>query len=159
MRLINRKKILIALLLVTGVGFAEDADPVILDLKVPLAESADLLPAKLGASVYLIQSDWARVSEIGEDAAIWLRNYDRKKNIILQQVISLTLEIREPSNLRRGNLIAEKDVVVRYWPSKNDAGDSEFRIVQDLEELSHELKVEAYHLGREIEAILRSHFK
>lgn len=159
MELNSMKMLILILLIFTSSIFAEEQEKTVLDIKVALTESADLLPAQLGASVYLLQSDWARVSEIGEDAAIWLTNYDRKMNFIRQQVISLTLEIREPSSLRTGNLIAEENVVVRYWPSDTPSPESQYKIVQELEELSHELKLEAYYLGKEIEGVLRSHFR
>ena len=150
---------LLLFLLISLPVLAEDPAKVIIDLKVPLAESADLLPAQLGASVYLMQSDWARVAELGEDVSVWLRDYDRKLNLIRQQVISLTVEIREPSALRTGNLIAEEHIVVRYWPGDHATQNSQYQIVNDLEQLSNELKEEAYFLGNRIEAVLKQHLK
>jgi len=154
-----RKLLLSLLISISGLIYAGEGERTVIDIKVPLAESTDLLPAQLGASVFLMQSEWARVSEIGEDAAVWLRDYDRKKNLIRQQVLSLTLEIREPSTLRTGNLIAEERIVVRYWPSDHSSENSRHQIVNDLEQLSNELKEEAYFLGNEIESVLKQHFK
>lgn len=84
------------------------ADKIIIDLKVPLTETTDLTPAQVGATVYLMKADWASVSEVGEDVAVWLTGYDRKKNFLGQQVISLKMELREPSSIRLGNLIQTK---------------------------------------------------
>lgn len=39
---------------------------IIIDLKVPLLETTNLAAAQAGATVYLMQSDWATVSDINE---------------------------------------------------------------------------------------------
>ncbi len=131
----------------------------VIDLKVPLAETAELAPAQAGATVYLMQSDWASVSELKEDVAVWLTDYDRKKNLIGQQVVSLTLEVREPSGIRIGNLLDKKDITVRYWNKKPDTTRFKQQILNDLDDLSQDLQIEAYFLGVKIESVLHSILK
>lgn len=131
----------------------------IIDLKVPLVETADLAPAQAGATVYLMKSDWATVSEINEDVAVWMTGYERKKNFIGQQVVSLTLEVREPSSIRTGNLIEKQDVTVRYRIKKTDTTRFEQEFLNELDEVSHDLQVEAYFLGVKIESVLKGLLK
>lgn len=130
-------------------------EKMIIDLKVPLVETADLAPAQAGATVYIMKSDWAIVSEINEEVAVWLKDYDRKKNFLGQQVISLTLEVREPSSIRKGNLIKKRDVTVRYWVTPADTTRFNQDFLNALDDLSRDLQIEAYHLGLEIESVLK----
>ena len=152
-----KRSIWIIFTLVAGFLFAEDK--VVIDLKVPLMETADLAPAQAGATVYLMQSEWATVSDLGEDVAVWLTGYERHKNILRQQVISLTLEVREPSALRTGNLIEQQKITVRYWPDAAKSEKYQQQILNDLDDLSQDLKVEAYHLGQKIASTLQALLK
>ena len=130
-------------------------DKVVIDLKVPLVDTANLAPAQAGATVYLMKSDWATVSEINEDVAVWLTSYERRKNILGQQVVSLTLEVREPSGIRTGNLIEKRNIKIRYrnWSGDSTRFSQEF--LNDLDHLSKELQIEAYYSGVKIEAALK----
>ncbi len=130
-------------------------DKLVIDLKVPLLETSNLAPAQAGATVYLMKSDWAIVSEVKEDVAVWLTDYTRHKNLLRQQVISITLEVREPAILRTGNLIKQEKITVRYWPDGSKSEKFKQQFLNDMEDLSQELKVEAYHLGLKIESELR----
>jgi len=130
-------------------------EKMIIDLKVPLVETADLAPAQAGATVYLMKSDWATVSEINEEVAVWLKGFDRKKNFLGQQVVSLTLEVREPSSIRKGNLIKKKDITVRYWVTPSDTSCFNQDFLNALDDLSRDLQIEAYHVGLKIESILK----
>ena len=131
----------------------------VIDLKVPVLETADLAPAQLGATLYLMQSDWAVVSDVGEEVAVWITDYERHRNILGQQVISCVLELRDPSLLRIGNLRKREQITVRYWPGETEHQRFQQKFLNDLEALSEELKVEAYYLGKEIEATLHSSLK
>jgi len=153
----NRKHIALLLLLLPIVSLADDK--IVIDLKVSLVETADLAPAQTGASIYLLRSDWAAVSEVGEDVAVWLTGYERKKNLIGQQVISLSMEIREPTSFRTGNLLKKQKITVRYWLSSQESDKYNRQILNELDDISNELKMEAYHLGKKIESSLRSYFK
>ncbi|NQV15244.1 hypothetical protein HQ531_07285 [bacterium] len=138
-------------------GFA--GEEVVIDLKVALIETTDLAPAQAGATVYIMKSDWATVSDMGEDFAVWLKDYERSKNFIGQQVISLTLEVREPSMLRIGNLLKKKRLTVRYWDNSSKSDKFDHQIFNELNDLSSELQLEAYHLGLKIESNLKSMLK
>jgi hypothetical protein len=122
-----------------------------LDIKVPLLETADLAPAQLGASLFLMRSDWATLAEVGEDATVWLKDYDRRKNFLGQQVITIRLEIRDPSLIRTGNLQSQQKLVVRYWKAKTSSERYDQEILNQLQDLSDDLQIEAYYVGRKIE--------
>ena len=134
-------------------------DKLVIDLKVPLVETADLAPAQAGATVYLMKSEWATVSEINEDVAVWLTDYERKKNFLGQQVVSLTLEVREPSGIRTGNLIKKHKITVRYRVSAPDTTRFKQELLNELDNLSQELQIEAYFLGLKIESVLKGILK
>jgi len=151
------QKIMISLFIFPVLIFAEGK--LVIDLKVPLVETADLAPAQAGATVYLMKSDWATVSELKEDVAVWMTDYERKKNFIGQQVVSLTLEVREPSGIRTGNLIKKQDVTVRYRIKDPDTTRFDQELLNDLDELSQELQIEAYFLGVKIESVLKGLLK
>ncbi|NQT62259.1 MAG: hypothetical protein HQ556_04810 [Candidatus Marinimicrobia bacterium] len=131
------------------------ADKVVIDLKVRLVETADLAPAQVGATVYLMKSEWATVSELNEDVAVWMKKYKRKKNFLGQQVVSLTLEVREPSSIRIGNLIKKQTITVRYRVSASDTARFKQDFLNELDDLSQELQIEAYFLGVKIESVLK----
>lgn len=149
---------LLLVLVVTPVLLCAE-DKVVIDLKVPLEETADLAPAQAGATVYLMRSDWATVSEVKEDVAVWLKDYERKRNILGQQVISLTLEVREPSGIRKGNLIQKQDITVRYRDKGSDSTRFKQDFLNELDDLSQELQIEAYFLGVKIESVLQGILK
>lgn len=134
-------------------------EKVVIDLKVPLVETANLAPAQAGATVYLMKSDWATVSEIHEDVAVWMTDYERKKNFLGQQVVSLTLEVREPSGIRTGNLIKKQKITVRYRGNSSDTTRFKQEFLNELDSLSQELQVEAYFLGVKIESVLKDVLK
>ncbi len=134
-------------------------EKIVIDLKVPLVETANLAPAQAGATVYLMKSEWARISEINEDVAVWLTDYERKKNFLGQQVVTLSLEVREPSSIRTGNLIKREKVTVRYRLNLSDTTRFSQEFLNDLADLSQELQIEAYFLGVKIESVLESMLK
>ena len=136
-------------------GMSMAGEKVVIDLKVPLVETADLAPAQAGATVYLMKSEWATVSEINEDVAVWMTDYERKKNFLGQQVVSLTLEVREPSSIRTGNLIKKQNITVRYRVSGSDTTRFKQKFLNELDNLSQELQIEAYFLGVKIESVLK----
>ncbi len=150
-----QKKLCILLVLILLPALMNAGEKVVIDLKVPLVETADLAPAQAAATIFLMKSDWAAVSELNEDVAVWLKNYDRKKNFLGQQVISLTLEVREPSSIRTGNLIKKQNIKVRYRVSPDDTSRFEKDFLNELDHLSQELQIEAYFLGVKIESVLR----
>ncbi len=135
--------------------FVVAEERVVIDLKVPLSETAALAPAQAGATLFLMRSDWALVSEIGEDVAVWFTGYERKKNFLGQQVLKLTVEVREPSALRIGNLLKKERIAVRYWHTDADLAKYDQQVLNDLNELSREVQLEAYHLGVELESSLK----
>lgn len=153
MKLFKKSLTLVFCVLLPAVSMA--GDKLVIDLKVPLVETANLAPAQAGATVYLMKSDWATVSEVNEDVAVWMTDYERKKNFLGQQVVSLTMEVREPSSIRKGNLIKRQSITVRYRASAADTSRFNQEFLNELDSLSRELQIEAYFLGVKIEAVLK----
>jgi hypothetical protein len=152
-KLFKKSLTLVFCVLLPAVSMA--GDKLVIDLKVPLVETANLAPAQAGATVYLMKSDWATVSEVNEDVAVWMTDYERKKNFLGQQVVSLTMEVREPSSIRKGNLIKRQSITVRYRASAADTSRFNQEFLNELDSLSRELQIEAYFLGVKIEAVLK----
>jgi hypothetical protein len=152
-KLFKKSLTLVFCVLLPAVSMA--GDKLVIDLKVPLVETANLAPAQAGATVYLMKSDWATVSEVNEDVAVWMTDYERKMNFLGQQVVSLTMEVREPSSIRKGNLIKRQTITVRYRASAADTSRFNQEFLNELDSLSRELQIEAYFLGVKIEAVLK----
>jgi hypothetical protein len=152
-KLFKKSLTLVFCVLLPAVSMA--GDKLVIDLKVPLVETANLAPAQAGATVYLMKSDWATVSEVNEDVAVWMTDYERKMNFLGQQVVSLTMEVREPSSIRKGNLIKRQSITVRYRASAADTSRFNQEFLNELDSLSRELQIEAYFLGVKIEAVLK----
>jgi hypothetical protein len=102
-----------------------------LDLKTKFSEKLDLSAAKNGALLLLMESDWAGVTEFGEDYALWLRHpvHERRGDSI---VVTLDAELREGSLFEEGDLLASRRITVAYaldddW--KRHAGASSVRAV------------------------------
>ncbi|NQV43159.1 MAG: hypothetical protein HQ506_12485 [Candidatus Marinimicrobia bacterium] len=157
MKLFNKTLILLifCILPAMSLGF----EKLVVDLKVHLVETANLAPAQAGATVYLMKSEWATVSEINEDVAVWMTDYERKKNFLGQQVVSLTLEVREPSGIRTGNLIKKQKITVRYRGGASDSTRFKQEFLNELDNLSQDLQIEAYFLGVKIESVLKGILK
>lgn len=153
MKLFKKSLTLVFCVLLPAVSMA--GEKLVIDLKVPLVETANLAPAQAGATVYLMKSDWATVSEVNEDVAVWMTDYERKMNFLGQQVVSLTMEVREPSSIRKGNLIKRQSITVRYRASAADTSRFNQEFLNELDSLSRELQIEAYFLGVKIEAVLK----
>jgi len=88
-----------------------------------------------------------------------MTDYERKKNFLGQQVVSLTLEVREPSSIRTGNLIKKQNITVRYRVSASDTARYNQDFLNELDDLSQELQIEAYFLGVKIESVLKGILK
>lgn len=136
--------------IISTTSFAAAEAIIKIDLKVELLETADLGPAQLGTTLFLMRSDWATVTDMGEDVAVWLTGYERHRNLLGQQVIRCDLEIRDPSFVRSGNLQQRETVTIRYWPHRHESSKYEQEILNDLHALSEELKIEGYLLGKKI---------
>ena len=145
---------LVMLVFVSGV-LGQGPEKVILDVKVPLEATADLAPAQAGLTMFLMRSDWAVVSELGEQYEVWLKDFDRRKNLLGMQVITLLVEIREPALMRKGNLVKQLEVTIRYWPGETSTDKYDHQILNELSAYSMELQVEAYHVGKALEAKLQ----
>jgi hypothetical protein len=88
-------------------------DRVAIDVKTTTGGKIDLAPVEVGMTVCLNQSDWANVSEIGEDYSLWLKSYERIKKGENTEA-RLTLELRTPAFLRSGSLIISRTVATTF---------------------------------------------
>jgi len=152
--------ILIGFYVIISLNPALSQEKVYFDIKTRFLEKADLMPAKAGATIVLMQSEWAGVREFGEDYSVWLTNYqsEKKKDIL---VISLDVELRAPSAVRTGSLIKQKRITVRMqeendWENVDSITDA---IERELKNNSANLKTEAMIIGQEVEQSLRNFLK
>jgi hypothetical protein len=88
-------------------------DRVAIDVKTTTGGKIDLAPVEVGTTVCLNQSDWANVSEIGEDYSLWLKSYERIKKGENTEA-RLTLELRTPAFLRSGSLITSRTAATNF---------------------------------------------
>lgn len=82
-------------------------------MKTTTGGKIDLAPVEVGTTVCLNQSDWANVSEIGEDYSLWLKSYERIKRGEDTEA-RLTIELRTPAFLRSGSLITSRTVTTTF---------------------------------------------
>lgn len=76
-------------------------DHIVIDVKTSVSGKVDLAPVEIGTTVCLSQSDWADVSEVGEDYSLWLKNYERIKRGKDTEA-ELSVELRTPAFLWSG---------------------------------------------------------
>jgi hypothetical protein len=88
-------------------------DHVVIDVKTSVSGKVDLAPVEIGTTVCLSQSDWADVSEVGEDYSLWLKNYERIKRGKDTEA-ELSVELRTPAFLRSGSLVATRTVTTTF---------------------------------------------
>jgi len=102
-------------------GAASEAiaqEQVVIDVKTPLDSKIVLAPAKAGAAICLHRSEWAAVSEAGEEYSLWLKHYERIKEGRDTRA-EFTVELRTPALLRTGSLIARRQIRTRYRAGTN----------------------------------------
>ena len=87
---------------------------VAIDVKTPIARKGKIAVVKQGVSSALKASGWARTTEFGEDYALYLHDLQRQKGSLDTVVVRLLIEVRKPSFLKKGDLIATETVEVRY---------------------------------------------
>ena len=106
------------LLLLLAAIPAAAQDKIEIDLKTKLLEKPELTAAKNGTLLLLNESDWGSVVETGEDYALWIRDARREER---GDSIALTveLELRDPSFLQEGALLASRTVTIVY-PANGD---------------------------------------
>ena len=130
---------------------AEADDRVFIDVKTKQSEKFDLLPLKIAVSIFLLQSDWALVCEVGEDYSLWMRNYHRER-INDEIFISLDVEIRTAALIRSGILLSKERITVPIkaredWTDVNSIRDA---IEKQIENTSKEIQDEAVIIGEEV---------
>ena len=121
------------------------------DVKTKLAEKSDLTAGKIGTIIFLVESDWAGVREIGEDYSLWLKNYRRKKvkDIV---IINLDVEIRTPSMFTSGSLLKSKTIKVAFRAEDDWSGVRSIRdaVERKMRNKSRELQKEALFIGENV---------
>lgn len=63
----------------------------------------------LGTRAFLQEASWARLTEFGEDYAVWLTDYERIKNGG-RITVRLRVEVRTPSLLALGSLLERREI-------------------------------------------------
>ena len=153
------KIILIALFLAFG-NQTYCKDRVLFDIKSKHSEKVDLSPIKTGATLLLLQSDWAGIAEVGEDYSLWLKDSELKivKGRIL---IKLRVELRTPALFRSGSLIKSENIEFSFKPVDKweDITSASKAIKQELENVSEEILIEATLGGEEVVKVARKMVK
>lgn len=96
-----KKLIVVFLILLPGLLFCKQWK---IDVKTKFADKKELMIVKSGVIAFLNNAPYCKVCEIGEDFALWLRNYN--VNFYDDHFIySVLMEIRKPSFIGEGQLI------------------------------------------------------
>lgn len=93
-------------------------DPVSIDIKTSFGGKVEFAPVEVGASICLNRSEWANVTEVGEDYSLWLKEYERIKDGTDTRA-ELTVELRTPAFLRSGSLISSQHVTATFHPQSD----------------------------------------
>lgn len=87
--------------------------PIKFDIKTPLNEKKSSAAVKAGLDAYIKKSGGGMVTEIGEDNSLWITNYVRNsQNNTMKSTFNF--EIRTPAMFRRGQLLFEKQLTVKW---------------------------------------------
>ncbi len=105
--------VFLGLALSAGRAAAQQNDPVTFDVKTRFSEKLDLAPAKNGAVLILMASDWGGVREYGEDYALWLHDIRRTHNGD-SITVTLQVELRAASLFGQGTLLGSRSISAVY---------------------------------------------
>jgi len=103
----------IVLLLLLAPCIVSAQEKISFDLKTRFAEKLDLAPAKNGALLILMESEWGSVTEFGEDYALWLRNVVRERRGD-SMMVTLDVELRTGTLFDEGDLLKSRKITVVY---------------------------------------------
>lgn len=84
---------------------------VFFDVKTKMAEKTRLTHIKTATVLLLLKTEWASVSDISPEYALWLRNYKITESVD-EFKVTLEIEIRKPAFLREGDLYISKYIEV-----------------------------------------------
>lgn len=99
-----------------------------IDVKTKWLEKKELTAAKQGIIAAINAAPSTAVTEFGEDYALWIKNLHRAKGMNDTVVVTLDLELRKPSFVSQGDLIAKHELVLRYDPHSLDS----LRLLEDV---------------------------
>jgi len=105
--------LIIFLLLLINFGNIFPQGKIFFDVKTKFSEKAELTHIKNALEYRLLNSDWANVTEFGEEFALWLVNYHKTQDDNVSTT-ELDIEIRKPSLFSEGKLVDEEHIEVRY---------------------------------------------
>ncbi|MCF8267265.1 MAG: hypothetical protein K9I69_04215 [Ignavibacteriales bacterium] len=113
------KSFFLAILLLSGLIFPQGK--VFFDVKTEMKEKASLAHIKAALEVLIVNSGWASISEWAENYSLWLVNYEEDTSDPIQRSISFDIELRNPSLINKGKLLATDSIVVAFIPTKNNS--------------------------------------
>lgn len=96
-----------------------------IDVKTKWLEKKELTATKGGVIAAIDAAPSMVITEFGEDYALWLKNLHRTTEGEELVVLTLDLELRKPSLVSEGDLIAKSVLVLRYDPRSLDSLRSE----------------------------------
>lgn len=88
-------------------------EKIFFDVKTKMSEKLKLTHIKSAVDILLLETDWASVTEVGENYALWIRNYHKEEDESSVKV-NLDIEIRQPSTWGEGELIDSEPIEVTF---------------------------------------------
>jgi len=131
------------------------------DVKTKMSEKAELSHIKIATELLLLDTDWANVTEYGEEYSLWIKNYQKSRDYNLFDV-NLDIEIRTPSMWTDGRLLLSKHIEVSFATGYDDQRvNTHYELIkQKLSNLSEEMQMEAAEVSdriiRELESMVWS---
>lgn len=121
------------------------------DVKTKWAEKTELTHIKNMLDYLILQTDWASVTEIGEEYELWLLDYSKTQdeNVF---TVKLDLEIRKPKSIGKGELVICKNIDEKFVIAlENDRVNTHFELYkQKYNNISDELITEAVTVGERV---------
>lgn len=142
---------LLAFLLVSLLANVVVAQKVIyVDVKTPFMEKTDLSVPKAGTIFFVGQSSDFGLREAGEDFSFWLTDYQASQEG-KQVTIRIKVELRTPSMLRHGKLLAQKEIKIAYKTDEilpPDEASLFERFKTSVRKIKSEVMLEGFYTGR-----------
>jgi hypothetical protein len=111
-----RQKVSLLAAVALAAVFARQANALVIDLKTPMEEYADLLHIQLGTRYYLLKMGYG-ISEIGEDYAAWIEELKRTESGSEVEV-SFTVKLTEPTAFQEKPGLAESLARISHTSSR-----------------------------------------
>lgn len=146
-----KKCLLGILVIIVGVGLLFPVSALKLDVKTKYKDKFELKGIKWGVN-YFLKQDGYDMEEVGEDFAVWLKDFEEERTEPDQYTLKLTVSISPPSLFREKRPVASAAVEVKYTfnPKKLNVDDTGFLgfVKEKVENIKQKEQVRAYFVGK-----------